>query len=103
MADESKNKRSINKEANKYYEKHHKDEVDEVLNRSESWQAIAKQFDKFSEKSDSQGHIVNDIIFSGKMLQGGRTLKMQILAAAICKKAVLKMLICKMLILPELI
>ena len=50
MADESKNKRSINKEANKYYEKHHKDEVDEVLNRSESWQAIDKQFDKFSEK-----------------------------------------------------
>ena len=71
MADESKNKRSINKEANKYYEKHRKDEVDEVLNRSESWQATAKQFDKFSEKSDSQGHIVNDIIFSGKMLQGG--------------------------------
>lgn len=71
MADESKNKYSINKEANKYYEKHRKDEVDEVLNRSESWQAITKQFDKFSEKSDAKGHIVDDIVFSGKMLQGG--------------------------------
>lgn len=70
MAEENKNKSSDIKEAEKYYQKHRNDEVDEVLNRSESWQAIAKQFDKFSENS-AGGHIVNDIVFSGKMLQGG--------------------------------
>ena len=70
MADESKNKSSNIKEAEKYYQKHRNNEVDEVLNRSESWQAIAKQIDKFAENTES-GHIVNDIVFSGKMLQGG--------------------------------
>ena len=53
-----------------YYEKHHKADMDEVLDKSESWQAIAKQFNKYDEKAEN-GRIVDDIVFSGKMLQGG--------------------------------
>lgn len=71
MAADKQNKYSEEKEVNEYYEKHRKNDMKEIFGRSESWQAIAKQFDKFEEKPDNQGHISNDIIFSGKMLQGG--------------------------------
>lgn len=42
--------------------------ADDVLNRSESWQAISQQIEKYD---NSAGNITRDIIFNGKVLQGG--------------------------------
>ena len=70
MTDENEKESSANEAVKKYYEKRYQEDMDSILGHSESWLAIAKQFDKFSEKS-TDGHIVNDIVFSGKMLQGG--------------------------------
>ena len=58
-----------------YESKHNKkspnsNSTEEILNRSESWQAISKQINKYDD-SEKSNRISKDLIFSGKVLQGG--------------------------------
>ena len=59
---------------NKYSYKHKNQfnrETDDILSRSESWKAIAKQIDKYDDNSGKSSSISGDIVFSGKVLDGG--------------------------------
>ncbi|MBQ9035303.1 MAG: pentapeptide repeat-containing protein [Alphaproteobacteria bacterium] len=59
------------KKHQKFQEMHLTDEnAEKVLNRSQSWQAVSKQINKY-ENEPAKGSISQDIIFSGKVLQGG--------------------------------
>ena len=50
MTEKNKKESSVDEAVKKYYEKRYQDDMDSILGHSESWRAIAKQFDKFSEK-----------------------------------------------------
>ena len=78
------------KKHQKFQEMHLTDEnAEKVLNRSQSWQAVSKQINKY-ENEPAKGSISQDIFSVGRCYKAvilpEKILKMPIFPAAICKK-----------------